>query len=225
MQFGIALVVAGARCLTASSLSGTVINEGFVPQSGVPVKLLLESKRALQQSISTDKNGVFTFSDLAPGDYSVRVDSSPFLSVEIQNIHIVEGEDRRLRRILLEAGEAAGNCVVRIMPASHFQHTSGKDVEISGRVLIGRGESAAVTLIVFTENQTVTPSTVSDNHGRFRFMVAVAGDIRLGFEIRNRSGKTIIPEQQANVGWADVGDRVAIPSIRLKKPSLGHLCY
>jgi len=82
-----------------------------------------------------------------------------------------------------------------------------------------------VTLVVFTENEALRRSAVSDNKGRFQFVVPVAGDTRLRIEIRNRSGETVIPEQQANVRWADLGDRIAIPRIKPMKSGLGHFCY
>src|SRR6476659_7673050 len=101
MQVGLVLVLTGTRCLIASSLSGTVMDESFISLSEVRVKLLLQSKQAPQRSVFTDKEGVFTFSDLAPGEYTVRVDSQAFISVEIHDIHIDGVEDHHLRRILL----------------------------------------------------------------------------------------------------------------------------
>jgi hypothetical protein len=219
------LLVAGTQCLSASSLSGIVMNEGFVPLSGVRVMLLLETKQEPQRMVSTDDKGAFTFSHLAPGDYSVRVDHFGFVRAEIENIHITEGETHRLRRILLEAGEGAGNCVVRIYPTSFVERTSEKDVEISGRVSVGRGETVAVTLVVFTEDGGMERSMISDNKGRFRFVVPLAGDVRLVMAIRNRSGKIIMPEEQANLRWADLGDRIGIPNIKLTRSGLGHFCY
>lgn len=200
-------------------------SKSFISLSEVRVKLLLQSKQAPERNVFTDKEGVFTFSGIAPGEYTVRVDSQAFISVEIHNIHIGEAEDRHLRRILLEAGQGYGNCVVRVHPRSGFQHTSAKDIEISGRALIGSGESAVVTLVVFTEKEALTRSAVSDSKGRFQFVVAVAGDIRLRIETRNRSGKTVIHEERANMGRADLGDRIAVPRIKLMKSGLGHFCY
>src|SRR5260370_28790838 len=42
MQVGVVLVLTGTRCLNAGSLSGTVMDESFVPLSEVQVKLLLQ---------------------------------------------------------------------------------------------------------------------------------------------------------------------------------------
>jgi hypothetical protein len=101
----------------------------------------------------------------------------------------------------------------------------GNEVELSGGVLIGSGERAVVTLIVFAENGRLTRSTLSSDKGRFRFGVPAGGDMRLVAEIQDRSGRTIIPGHQANVGWADVGDRVTIPRLKLKKSAREHFCY
>src|SRR3982751_6402551 len=162
-RIGVALLLAGARCLMATSLSGRVMDESFHSLAKVRVNLLLERKQEPQWSVFTDEEGVFTFPDVAPGEYTVRVNFIAFLSAEIHNIHVNEAEDHHLRRILLEAGEGYGNCVVRINPMTEVRHTGDKDLAISGHVLIGRGETADVTLVVFAEEKARTRSTISDN--------------------------------------------------------------
>jgi hypothetical protein len=201
------------------------MDEGFNPIPNVSVKLSPENKRALPLDTSTDQNGVFLFSGLVSGDYTVTVNYLGFLPVAITNVHIVDAQDVRLRRILLETGEAYGNCTVRISPMSEVQHTGAHDVEISGRVRVRRGEIAAVTLVMFTDNEAIQRSTLSDNRGRFKFVAAAAGDVRLMIDIEEKSGRILIPQQQANVRWADLGDRIAIPGITLNRSGLGHCCY
>ena len=155
----------------------------------------------------------------------MRVAAQAFLRYEIQNIRVNDGEDLHLRRILLEAGEAFGNCVVRINATSQVQRTGRADIELAGRVLIGRGERARVTLVVFTDTEgRRVNSTTSDNKGRFRSVVPVAGDVRLEIEIQTGSGEFVTP-QQLNVGGTEVGDRVEIPKIKLNRLGLGHFCY
>ena len=48
---------------------------------------------------------------------------------------------------------------------SDGQHTGDQNVEISGRISIGRGKSAAVTLFVFTENDVLTRSISATTSG------------------------------------------------------------
>ena len=149
----------------------------------------------------------------------------PYWSAAINNIRIDGTEDVRLRRILLEPGESFGNCVVRLQPKSDVQHTRGKDVEIAGRVKTGRRENAVVNLIVFTLEDEQRLSADSDNKGRFQFMAPAAGDIRLRVGIQDRSGNMLILPQEVNLGWAELGDRITIPEIKLNKSGLGHFCY
>src|ERR1700742_2726271 len=83
-----------------------------------------KADRQLKDPFAPAIKGGFVFSDLRPGDYAVRVDSYPFVGVEIHDIHVGEAEDRRVRRIILEAGSGAGNCVVRLSPMNYVQHTA-----------------------------------------------------------------------------------------------------
>lgn len=223
--FGIVIVLVAWPCMAASSLSGGVKDESFQPISGATVTLTWEGNRNAPYRTSTDERGAFTFSGLQPGEYTVRVSSTALIGVELRGIRIGDGEDLHLSRILLEAGEGYGNCVVHLSPDSVFRQTNANDVEVSGRVVVGRGENAEVTLHVFTESERVSRSTVSDGKGRFRFLIPVAGDIRLEIEIRNRVGDVVIPAQEANIGRTKLGDRLTIPKIRLQKSGLGHFCY
>jgi hypothetical protein len=201
------------------------MDETFSPLSGVSIELLLVGEKIPQRRTSTDKNGVFTIPDLASGKYTMRVAAQAFLRYEIQNIRINDGEDLHLRRILLEAGEAFGNCVVRINATSQVQRTGRADIELAGRVLMRRGERAEVSLIVFTETETIRlDPTSSDKKGRFRAVVPAAGDVRLEVGIQKGSGEIVTP-QQLNVGWTELGDRVEIPKIKLNRLGLGHFCY
>jgi Carboxypeptidase regulatory-like domain len=108
IRTGIPFLLLGTRCVAASSLSGSVFSEEFAPLAGIEVELLFEgrqkpqSRPAAQRSARTDDKGAFTFSDLAPGDYAVRVGSYPFTSVEIHDIHVAETKNRRLPKIILE---------------------------------------------------------------------------------------------------------------------------
>jgi hypothetical protein len=217
MKIAFALVVASTQCLAASSLSGTVLDESFSPLSGASVQLLPQTKQAPLLRVSTDAKGAFTFSGLASGKYTLRVSFSAFINFELQNIHIGEAEDHRLRRILLEVGAVGGNCAPRVYPISEVHHAADQEVEITGRVSIGRGQRASLRLDLFTENERLIRTTISDDKGRFRFVVPVAGDIRLEIETQNRAGDTVVSQQQANIRWADLGDKILIPRIKLAK--------
>jgi hypothetical protein len=218
-----ALTVFASPYLVASSLSGIVKNEGFVPISGAEVAL--QRKYSVSVRTSTDEHGTFTFSDLQPGEYSVLVNYPGFINHREDNIHINDGEDFRLFRILLETGEAYGNCVVHLTPGGAVRHTNAQDVEVAGRVVVRHGQYAEVTLNVFTENDLISDSVASDNKGRFHFVAPVAGDVRLKIEILDGAGEVVAGKQEANVWRTKLGDRLVIPMIRLNEAGLGHFCY
>jgi hypothetical protein len=211
--------------LTASSLRGTVVNAQFKPLSGVNVRLASEPPSARWKDAVTGKDGTFLFSDVPAGEYTVAAHFYPYVDAAVRHIRIGAGEDFRLRRLLLDdLGEGAGNCVVRLSPAYTVQHTNEGDLRISGRVSIGRQEKATVDLAVFGETELTTSSTVTGT-GKFSFIVSAAGDVRLGVELLDRSGRTIVPRQQLSMPWADLGDRISIPSIKVIREGLGHWCY
>lgn len=130
------------------------MDEAFLPLSGVSIKLSLEGTVSPQRKVWTDKDGVFTISDLAPGKYTVRTDFANYNAVEVHGVVVGDREDRHLRRILLAVG-SWNRCVVSINSTSHIQHTGLQDIEITGRVPIGRGETAVVDLVVFADKELV----------------------------------------------------------------------
>ena len=220
-----AIIFLGTPSSTAGSLSGSIMTEQFEPLSGVPVKLLPHNKNVPQQYTVTNGAGVFTFVELMAGEYAVRVDYYPFISHVVERIHIGQAEDCLLRRILLEPGEGAGNCVNRVAPVSDVRHMMEQDIQVTGRIGIGNGERAFVTLVVFMEDTIQSHSMLTDNRGIFRFVSPAGGDVRLKIEIRDRFGRTIIPEQQADLGLARLGDKIVVHTINVDKAARGHVCY
>jgi hypothetical protein len=108
---------------------------------------------------------------------------------------------------------------------NYAQHTSGIDVEISGRVMIGWRESAGVTLVVFTESELLTRSTVSDNKtGDSGSWFRRRAIFNCGSRSETALGELWFPNSAANVRWADLGDRIAVPKIKLQH-GLGFFCY
>jgi hypothetical protein len=223
--FEIIFALVGIQAVYAASLTGTVMNEAFVPLSGVSIKLSMEGNLTPLRTVLTDKSGVFTISDLAAGKYTVRATSYGYDIFEVQGV-LLGSEDHHLRRILLETSVSAGNCIVRINSTSHIQHTSRPDIDIAGRVLVGHGEIAVVSLMMFAENEQMPEGSIpTDKQGRFRATVRVAGDIRLAIEVQDGSGRVVVPQQELNVCWAELGDSIRLPKIRLNRSGLGQFCY
>jgi len=208
--FEIIFALVGIQAVYAASLTGTVMNEAFVPLSGVSIKLSMEGNLTPLRTVLTDKSGVFTISDLAAGKYTVRATSYGYDIFEVQGV-LLGSEDHHLRRI---------------NSTSHIQHTSRPDIDIAGRVLVGHGEIAVVSLMMFAENEQMPEGSIpTDKQGRFRATVRVAGDIRLAIEVQDGSGRVVVPQQELNVCWAELGDSIRLPKIRLNRSGLGQFCY
>lgn len=201
------------------------MDETFLPLSDVSIGISPEGNATAQRKVPTDEYGSFLVSDLPPGKYMVRADRPGFIGVEIHEVLIRDTEDYRLRRILLATGEAAGNCVVRINSKSRIQHTGRRQIQIKGRIQLRHDELAVVNLVVFAENEQMPIGFIPTDKGRFRTNISVAGDIRMRVELRTSAGNTVVPEQELNLAWADPGDVIRIPEIKLNRSGLGHFCY
>jgi hypothetical protein len=174
----------------------------------------------------TDKSGVFGISDFAAGKYTLRVAAHGFLNSELLNIRVGDCEDHHLRRILREAGEAFGNCVVRINATSHVQRTGRADIELSGRVLIRRGERAGVSLVIFTDTEAKrVDSTSSDNKGRFRTVVPFAG--MCGSRSKSIVALERLSSRSSTWTWDGLSwvTESRFPESKLNTLGLGHFCY
>src|ERR1700712_3531719 len=74
----------------AGELSGLVTDHGGRPQPGALV-LLFNRQEQLLQRISTDNGGTFSFGDLLPDLYSVRITLSSFLPANRDRLQVKPG--------------------------------------------------------------------------------------------------------------------------------------
>ena len=100
-----------------ASLSGEVTDESgaVVPQALVAVR---RSAAGFERRVEIDSAGLFTMSDLAPGDYEVTATSDGF-AVAVQRVSMRAGDTRRLRfqlrvgglteDVVVVAGEMVGS--------------------------------------------------------------------------------------------------------------------
>jgi hypothetical protein len=219
MRFVLAILVI-ALSAPAASLSGTVVDEtgAYIPHATLEL-----ASGGNQYQTRTDGIGVYKFSDLVAGEYTLKVGSPGFKSRTIKSIRLTEREQNRLLDIPLDVGHmACGQPVIldRILLPSG---------EMFGR-LTGSVEPAAggveVTLICRTFS--ACKSTKTDFKGDFSFDMLSPGVYGLnfrrdGFYPENATGY----DYSVNAGWESVYSSVRLqrcpngncdPKLRPTKP-------
>jgi hypothetical protein len=111
----LALAAITPSCAIGNSLTGVVLKENFSPAEGATVTLWIALRSTPLETVSTDKNGAFSFSKVGPGEYRVQVVADGYTPAQVMGIRIAADEDLRLRRILLERyGPLFGDCSLRL---------------------------------------------------------------------------------------------------------------
>ncbi len=113
-------------------ISGTVVDSagGVIP--GASVQLTHELSQQ-SNSFTTDSNGSFTFVDLVPGSYSIRV-TKPGFKVFVQAGVTVAAQERvALRQIRLEVGEVTSTVTVQAEAVHVASDSSDRSIDIGLR--------------------------------------------------------------------------------------------
>lgn len=183
----------------AASLTGTVVDPtgAFVPHAAVE----LESG-ANKYTVQADDSGVYQFSNLPAGEYTLKVTMLGFKSRTVKSVRLSEREPNRLLDIPLDvAVMACGQPLILdwilLPPGETFGRlTGGVDPPAAG---------VEVTLICRTF--TACKSTKTDFRGRFTFATLSPGVYGLNFR---RDGyypeKATGYEYTVNAGWESVYD-------------------
>jgi hypothetical protein len=102
------LVGAVASAQTTGTVCGTVTNASGAVQSGVTVSLMPALDRSVSPVVATtDPQGNYRVSKVAPGTYTLTFESSGFKKVVQTNLIVAAGGWRRADR-QMEPGAAAG---------------------------------------------------------------------------------------------------------------------
>jgi hypothetical protein len=113
----LALIVIGFQPLSAASLTGRVTDHAIptnYPIPGARIVLTPEANNGQPRQAITDANGVFTFADLAAGDYALKVEAVGFMPRPDSHISIADGADARMGPIILGIGGCGGKPLTRM---------------------------------------------------------------------------------------------------------------
>ena len=204
----------------SASLTGTVVDEtgAFIAHAALEL-----DSGANKYQVQADDTGVYKFSDLPLGEYTLKVTMRGFKALTVKSILLSEREPNRLLDIPLDVGVlACGQPLildrVLLQPGETFGRLSGS-VEPPAR-------GVEVTLICRTFS--ACKSTKTDFRGRFTFEMLSPGVYglnyqRSGFYPDNATGY----EYSVIAGWKSVYSSVRLercpngncdPNLRPKRP-------
>lgn len=94
----------------SGSISGTVIDPAGAVIAGANITITNVATNATRTT-ATDANGVFVFTNLAPGNYKVKIEKEGFGPQEIPNVQVLLGRDTAIKPTL-QVGAAGGEVTV-----------------------------------------------------------------------------------------------------------------
>jgi hypothetical protein len=193
MRIALAILVI-AFSAPAASLTGAIIDQtgAFIPHAAVEL-----ASETNDYKVQADDSGVYQFSNLPAGEYTLTIRVPGFRSRRIRSIGLLSGEPKRLPDVPMDI-ENCGK------PPS-------RDLVLLSGVLLGTlsgsvdppSQGVEVTLVCRTFS--ACSSTVTDSNGHFSFETLPAGIYGLNFR-RDGFYPEIATgyEYTVNAGWASV---------------------
>lgn len=113
ITFGLVCVTTySAKAQTTATLGGTVADPtgAVIPNAAIQLKNVASGDVRTAES---NGSGVFTFSGVPSGDYSIRIEAKGFNVLEQTGIHLDPGDQRAIRGIKLSVGKDTESVVVK----------------------------------------------------------------------------------------------------------------
>lgn len=202
--FGLFLfVLASVAQDGAASLTGKVKDITGAGVPGTVAELFLESARESKFRMTADSKGVYYFSQVPAGIYTLKLLRPGFRILTLRSIQMLDGEPKKLPTLQLEVGSMAdcgGHAVrdaIRLLPSNDHAGNLVGSVHVDLGAMSGGGPAVAgakVTLICNTGKSC--GATKTDLIGEFRFNAVPAGSYsvrleRVGFYPLNEPGYTV----------------------------------
>jgi hypothetical protein len=185
----------------AASLTGAVVDltGASIRQAAVEV-----DSGARKWQAQTDDMGVYKFTNLPAGEYTLVVNMAGFKRFSLKSIVVLEGQERRLPDVPLDLGNGCGSPfrdLVLLPDGGSFGRLSG--------IVTPQVKDVEVTLVC----RTFAPcrSTKTDSNGQFSFDMISAGSYglnfrRQGFYTENATGYSY----DVNAGWESIYNPVRL---------------
>ncbi len=207
----IALLIMGAPLqaqIYTGSIAGTITDPSGASIPGATVTLT-EQRTGVERKVNSQANGNFVFTGLDAGEYTLRVESSGFASLERRNTILPTGERLGLGSIALELGTVAevvsveGQAAI-VKTESAERSSTITSEQVSNLLVINRNVPSLMQLIpgvvMNREEDSLTRRVdFSSNGGRVNTnTVAVDGvmssDVRNGFALKLQISQEAVSE-------------------------------
>lgn len=107
LQGAIVCFAFSASCMFGQTISSTLLGTLADPERALipSAKLTLtETTTGEHRTSQSNERGLFRFLDLAPGQYTLRVDANGFKAYELKDIILAASENRDLGTLVLQLG-------------------------------------------------------------------------------------------------------------------------
>lgn len=153
----------------AASLTGSVVDITGTPRARAIVELDSGTNR---YTVQADNAGVFQFSSLPAGEYTLTVTASGFWGLTIKSIEVLENEHKRIPELVLDLGDCG-----HAPPTFRLVAGDSTFGSLSGSVI----GAAAVEVTLVCRTFSECRSTRTDSAGRFSFNTLSPGEYGLNF--------------------------------------------
>jgi hypothetical protein len=151
----IACFAFGATCMFGQTISSTLLGTLADPEQALipSAKLTLtETTTGEHRTSQSNERGLFRFLDLAPGQYTLRVDANGFKAYELKDILLAASENRDLGTLVLQLGTVTESVSVTaeatpVQTASSERSSTIDTVQLGEVALKGRDLYGYMTLI------------------------------------------------------------------------------
>jgi hypothetical protein len=216
----------------SAGLTGKVKDITGAGVSSAQAELLSETVSDRRFRTSADSTGIYHFSGLPTGEYTLKLFSPGFKSLTVKSIHIMESEQKSLPTLQLQVGSIADCGGHAVLDYIRFLPTGGHSGNLVGSIRIEQApfvvksppiSGADVTLICDTG---VCGATKANADGVFVFRTLPPGNLsvrvnRTGFYPLIEPGY-VIEEGLESVYWSIYIERCprgnCDPTMRPKRP-------
>ena len=177
---GLLAVAALAAQDRTASLTGTVRSFGGdgLPHAGL--RLQLQYDPWTVTTTEADDVGVYHFSKVEPGKYTLHLAASGFEQLDVKGLWLSVGEQRELPPIELNVSRIADCCDHAYLESARPR--AGKGGAIRGTVLHRGLNVANARVDLFCRDGTCNASTSTDTDGAYVFENLKTGDYSVRFE-------------------------------------------
>jgi hypothetical protein len=183
-------------------LTGKVRDSTGVAVPGTLAELRSESAPETVYRTVADSAGVYHFSMLPTGEYTLKLSIAAFEPLTVKSIHILEGEQKLVPALQLEVvsvgcGGRAVPDYIRLLPSGNHIGNLAGSVKLDKGPMMGKSPPIAgadVTLLCSTGK--ICGASKTDSKGEFRFKALPTGNVsvrvnRAGFYPLNKPGYKI----------------------------------